>query len=125
MGKITTVLSLGVRLGAVGGTVYALNEVGAFGDVQQGEAALKRIKSVSMEDLVGKDIADQIPVVEMPQEVTSTLSTVRNTTSDVSKNFASYWNSGVETTFTTASNMPDTSKQYLYIAVEEVKKTMK
>ena len=24
-----------VRLGAVGGTVYALNEVGAFGDVQQ------------------------------------------------------------------------------------------
>ena len=33
----------------------------------KGEAALKRIKSVSMEDLVGKDIADQIPVVEMPQ----------------------------------------------------------
>jgi len=124
MGKITAVLSLGVRLGAVGGTVWALNEVGAFGDVQQGEAALERIKSVTMEELVGKDIADQIPAIEMPQEITSTLSTVRNTTSDVSKNFPSYWNSGVETTFTTASNLPDSSKHYLYIAVEEAKKTM-
>jgi hypothetical protein len=124
MGKVSTLLSLGVRFGAVGGTVYALNQVGAFGDVKQGEAAYNRMKSLTLEEVVGKEVADQVPALEMPQEITSTLSTVRNTTSDVAKNFPGYWNSGVETTFTTAADLPDTSKQYLYLAVEEVKKTM-
>lgn len=124
MGKISTIVSLGVRLGAVGGTVYGLNQVGAFGDVHQGKAALEKVKSLSLENLVGKEIADQIPAVEMPQEITSTLSTVRYTTSDVTKNFPGYWNSGVESTFTTAANLPDTSKHYLVLAVEEAKKSM-
>ena len=35
MGKISTLVSLGVRVGAVGATVYGLNQVGAFGDVHQ------------------------------------------------------------------------------------------
>jgi len=127
--KLSKVVSLGVRVGAVGvrvgavgGTVYLLNDVGAFGDVKEGEKALGKIKSVSTEDILGKEITDQLPAVEVPEEITSTLSTVQNTTNQISKDFPSYWNHGVKTTISAIIDLPKTSQHYLNVAVEEIKK---
>ncbi len=35
----------------------------------KGKAALEKVKSLSLENLVGKEIADQIPAVEMPEVI--------------------------------------------------------
>ena len=35
----------------------------------KGKAALEKVKCMSLENLVGKEIADQIPAVEMPEVI--------------------------------------------------------
>eukprot|EP00088_Acartia_fossae_P063906 TRINITY_DN7832_c0_g1_i6.p1 TRINITY_DN7832_c0_g1~~TRINITY_DN7832_c0_g1_i6.p1 ORF type:complete len:126 (-),score=28.32 TRINITY_DN7832_c0_g1_i6:612-989(-) len=124
MGKITTLVGWGTRFGAVGGTVYLFNSIGTFGDVKQGEAALRKIESLSMEQVVGKEIADQVPAIEFPQEITTTYDTVTNWSQDVAKNFPEHWNGGVKTAISALINLPDNTKYYCNSAVEEIKKNI-
>jgi len=121
-------LGLGARLGVCGGAVFLMHDSGALGDLKQGEAAYKRFKSLTLEEVIGKDLAGQIPSVQVPEEVESGVKTATSTVSDVKKeneNFWSYWNCGVRTTFTAINNLPETGSYYANLAVEEIKNNMK
>jgi len=125
MGRILALVGMGVRVGACAGTLYLLNDIGAFGDIKKGEAAYNKVRSLTVVDLVGPEAAEYLPAIQMPKEIESGLSTVSSTTKDVTKNFGSYWNSGVNSTFSGLRSLPDTVKEYSALAVEEINKNIK
>jgi len=122
MGRIMALVGLGARLGVCGGTVYILNDQGVFGNVKQGEAAYTKACALTLTDLVGPEVAEYLPVVELPKEIESGLSTVSTTTKDVTKNFGNYWNCGVNATFSGINTLPDTIQHYSNMAIQEIKK---
>jgi len=122
MGRLLSLVGFGARLGVCGGTVYLLNDLGVFGNVKQGEAAYSKLSGLTLSDVVGKEVAEYIPAIQVPKEVESGLSTVSSTTKDVTQNFGSYWNSGVNATFSGVKNLPGTIKHYSDMAITEIKK---
>jgi len=118
-------LGLGARLGVCGGTVFVMYDNGVLGDLKQGEAAYKKFKALTLEEVIGKDLASQIPSAQLPQEVESGLNTAKTTVADVKKNFWSYWNCGVRSTFTAINNLPANTAHYTNMAVVEIKNSIK
>jgi len=118
-------VGLGARLGICGGAVVLLHDAGVLGDLKQGEAAYNKFKSLTLEEVVGKDFASQIPAVQVPEEVESGLKSASSAVSDVNKNMWSYWNCGVRSMFTAINNLPTTSSYYANLALEEIKNNMK
>jgi len=125
MGVLMKGLGLAVRAGVCGGTLFLLNDLGAFGDLKQGELAYNRVKSLTLADVVGPDVSAMVPEISLPEEVKSGVDTVSTTAKDVTQNFGSYWNCGVNSTFRGLVNLPDTTVHYANLAVDTVKENMK
>lgn len=105
-----------VRLGLCGGALYCTKEVGVWGDSVQGEAALRKLQNFQLKNevhsMLGAEVADQLPDLSLPEEVTDAASTVNNVVTDVNKNLYSYYNSGVTSSLEGLKALPDTVAQY-------------
>merc|ERR1711890_143668 len=117
------VAKIAVRVGLCGVAVYYTKELGVWGDSAQGEATLRKLQNFQLNEVksvLSADIADQLPDISLPEEVTDAAATVTSVVTDVNKNFYSYYNHGVASTMAGIQGLPDTVSQYGHQAVTAV-----
>lgn len=122
------VAKVAVRVGLCAGAVYYTKEVGIWGDSSQGEAALRKLQNFQLNEVksvLSADVADQLPDLSLPEEVTDAATAVTNVVTDVNKNFYSYYNRGVTSTLGGLQGLPDTVSQYGQQAVTAVQDMVK
>ena len=126
MGKLVTLVSLGCRLGAAGGTLYGSQQLGLWGDSKQGEEVFHQLQSGELKDKLLADcpITDYVP--ELPDTgLASQLGVVSEAVKDSRANFWPNYNSAVLATTQGIINLPDTASHYVNQAVETVQESIK
>jgi len=106
--KFISLAQFAVKSGLCAGTVYLTYDKGVWGNVEQGNSALNQLRTTNLSDLIGEEYSAKIPDLELPLEVTSSLTSISGTMTDLRQNIWLYYNSSIKSGLNGLDNLPDT-----------------
>jgi len=116
--QILSLTKVAAKAGLCGGALYLTKEQGVWGNVEQGEAAYYKLRSLTLKDLIGEEYSSQVPA--LPQEV----SYVCNTVAEVSSNLGDHYNSTVVALCDGLDSLPESVADLADQAKESAQKMM-
>ena len=122
MGIITKSIKWSLKLGIAGGSIYLANEAQVFGQVDQAQNGIAKLKTdvkKTIPEYVPKEVLDIVP--EMP---TIDVKEMIPEMPDVKPDIRGLWNKGVMATFSGLANSPTTIKNYSNDVAVYVKEQM-
>ena len=122
MGIITKSIKWSLKLGIAGGSIYLANEAQVFGQVDQAQNGIAKLKTdvkKTIPEYVPKEVLDIVP--EMP---TIDVKEIIPEMPDVKPDIRGLWNKGVMATFSGLANSPTTIKNYSNDVAVYVKEQM-